>query len=157
MAGPAVEATKQALYYYGPSLLTQQYYEKHKKPPGFLDRLQGAAGPHKTGADPHIAGRALDIILFAKNPQEKDYADRIVQVFLGQRKKMNFVSVVYNGWEWNGQGVRFPHVDEAHKTHIHIEWGKSGIGIATFASDLEDALYSEFSGGNFESGDYAAG
>ncbi len=73
MAGPAVEATKQALYYYGPSLLTQQYYEKHKKPPGFLDRLQGAAGPHKTGADPHIAGRALDIILFAKDPQEKDF------------------------------------------------------------------------------------
>ena len=135
MAGAAVTATQNALYYYGPSLLTQNYWEPAKKPPGWLSRLQAAAGPHKDkSTDPHAAGRALDIILFAKNPQEKDYADRIVRVFLGLKDKMKFISVIYNDWEWNGQGVKFPHKDAAHKTHIHIEWGKAGVGSSTFAS-----------------------
>jgi hypothetical protein len=157
MAGAAVEATQRALYYYGPSLVTEEYWEANKKPPGYLPRLQAAAGPHKSGGDPHIAGRALDIILFAKNPVEKDYADRIVRVFVGLKEKMKFTSVVYNGWEWNGRGVKFPHVDEAHKTHIHIEWGQTGVALTEFVSDLEDALYNEFSGDNIASGNYGVG
>ncbi|HEU0049578.1 MAG TPA: hypothetical protein VFQ43_18470 [Nitrososphaera sp.] len=162
MAGLAVETTRRALYYFGPSLLTEQYWEQfrrdknNKLDPGWLDRLQAAAGPHKDKTtDPHAACRALDIILFAKNPQEKDYADRIVQVFLGLKEKMKFISVIYNGWEWNRNGVKFPHVDEAHKTHIHIEWSSAGVGIAEFSSALEDALYNEFSTGNISSGSYA--
>jgi hypothetical protein len=154
MAGAAVEATKRALYYFGPDLVSQSYWEAGKK--DYLPRLQAAAGPHKSGNDPHIAGRALDIILFAKEPGEKAYADRIVQVFLGLRAKMRFVSVVYNNWEWNGHGSKFPHVDEEHKTHIHIEWGATGAAQNDFASDLEDALYNEFSGGNIASGAYGA-
>ncbi len=70
---------------------------------------------------------------------------------------MKFISVVYNDSEWNGSGVKFPHVDEAHKTHIHIEWGKTGIALNNFASSLEDALFNEFSGENIASGDYAVG
>ena len=83
MAGGAVEGTRKALYYYGPSILTQQYWDPSVKPKGgWLSRLQAAAGPHKDKAtDPHAAGRALDIILFAKDPRGKDYADRLVQVF----------------------------------------------------------------------------
>ena len=159
MAGLAVYATHRALYYFGPSLLTQQYWEPTKKPkPGWLSRLQSAPGPHKTkSTDPHVAGRALDIILFANDPEEKDYADRIVQIFLRLRQKMKFISIVYNGWEWNGAGVKFPHVDEVHKTHIHIEWGNAGVAQSDFASDLEDELYTEFSSGNISSGDYAVG
>ena len=164
MAGLAVESTKRALYYYGPSILTQQYWEAHKRDakgnlaPGWLDRLQAAPGPHKDkDKDPHAAGRALDLILFANNPQEKDYADRIVRIFLSLKQNMKFISVVYNNWEWNSAGSKFPHVDEAHKTHIHIEWGQTGVGSGDFASDLEDALYQEFAGGNIRSGDYATG
>ena len=159
MAGPAVAATQKALDYFGPSLLTQEYWDAAVKPSGgWLPRLQAAAGPHKDKTkDPHAAGRALDIILFAKEPREKDYADRIVQVFLGLKQKMRFISIVYNGWEWNGQGVRFPHKDEAHKTHIHIEWSTVGVGLSDFASDLEDALYAEFSSGNVASGSYGMG
>ena len=44
-----------------------------------------------------------------------------------------------------------------HVTHIHIEWDKTGVGLDKFASDLEDALYNEFSAGNISSGDYAVG
>ena len=162
MAGLAVEATSRALFYFGPSILTQEYWEaakrdaNNKPAPGYMGRLQAAPGPHKDkDKDPHSAGRALDIILFAKNPQEKDYADRIVQVFLGLKGKMKFISVIYNGWEWNGAGVRFPHVDEAHKTHIHIEWSATSVALSTFASDLEDALYNEFANENISTGDYA--
>ena len=158
MAGAAVEATQRALYYYGPSLLTQQYWDAAVKPKGgLLPRLQAAAGPHKNAStDPHAAGRALDIILFAKDATEKDYADRIVQVFLKLKDKMHFISVIYNGSEWNGAGGKFSHIDEAHKTHIHIEWSKTGVGLPNFASDLEDALYNEFASDNLSSGDYQA-
>jgi hypothetical protein len=64
-----------------------------------LPRLQAAAGPHKSGADPHIAGRALDIILFASVNGERDYADRLVDVFLGLKAQMRFIAIIYNGWE----------------------------------------------------------
>lgn len=159
MAGVAVEATMRALQYFGPSLLTQQYWDASVKPHGgWLSRLQAAPGPGRTSSsDPHVAGRALDIILFAKETNEKDYADRIVQVFLNLRAKMVFISVIYNLWEWNGAGLKFPHIDEAHKTHIHIEWSGGGVSNSDFASDLEGALYNEFSGGNLASGDYATG
>ncbi len=102
-----------------------------------------------------MPGLALDIILFASEPAEKDYADRIVQVFMSSKDKMSFISVIYNGWEWNGAGKKFPHVDEAHKTHIHIEWSGGGVSKNSFASDLEDALLQEFSADNISSGDYA--
>ena len=158
MAGAAPEATKTALYYYGPSLVTENYWDKSVKPKGgWLPRLQAAAKPGGTSTNPHVNGRALDIILFASEPIERDYADRIVRVFVGLKSTMGFVSIVYNDWEWNGQGVKFPHVDQEHKTHIHIEWGKTSVGSRSFASDLEDALYAEFSGGNLASGDYATG
>ncbi len=157
MAGIAVEKTIHALNYFGPSLLNQKYWDASVPPKGgWLPRLQAAPGPGRTSAtDPHIAGRALDIILFASDANEKDYADRIVQVFLGLKAKMSFIAVIYNGWEWNGAGIKFAHKDEAHKTHIHIEWSGGGVSNSDFASDLEDALYNEFSGGNISSGDYA--
>jgi hypothetical protein len=161
MAGRAVEATQKALYNYGPGLLTKAYWDKaaNKGKGSWLPRLQAAAGPHKDKTtDPHAAGRALDIVLFANDPTEKDFADRIVQVFLNLKAGMRFISVIYNEKEWNGAGVQFPRGGDAmnrHVTHIHIEWGKTGVGIDSFGSDLEDALYNEFSAGNISSGDYA--
>ena len=161
MAGRAVDATQKALYNFGPGLLTQNYWDKaaNKGKGGWLSRLQAAAGPHKDkSTDPHAAGRALDIILFANDPTERDFADRIVQVFLAQRVAMGWIAVIYNGREWNRAGLEFPRSGDAvnrHVTHIHIEWAKAGVGIDNFASDLEDALYNEFSAGNISSGNYA--
>jgi hypothetical protein len=160
MSGLAVEVTKKALKYFGPSLVAEEYWDNsaNKGKGGWLPRLQDAPGPHKTDSkDPHIGGRALDIILFAKRPTEKSFADRIVEVFLDLKKEMHFISVVYNGWEWNQSGVKFPHVDEAHKTHIHIEWSSAGVAAADFGPALEDRLYLKFSAGNLASGDYATG
>jgi hypothetical protein len=153
MAGAAVEATKRALGSFGPPLLNQKYWDSSRRPPGLLSRLQAAAGPHKSGADPHIAGRALDIILFAKIPGEKDCADRLVKIFLGLKAQMHFIDIVYNGWEWNGAGVKFKRKGDQHTTHIHIEWSSAGVDRANFAGELSDALYHEFSAGNFDSGD----
>src|ERR1022692_4053994 len=105
MAGPAVAATLHALSYYGPSILTQDYWETNAKDKDgnrtakWMARLQAAPRDDRTAStDPHVAGRALDIILFAKQPNEKDYADRIVQVFLSLKAKMSFISVIYNLW-----------------------------------------------------------
>jgi hypothetical protein len=61
-------------------------------------------------------------------------------VFLGLKAKMSFISIVYNDWEWNGQGAMFPHIDQEQDPHSH-----------------RVALYAEFSGGNLASGDYAIG
>ena len=158
MAGAATEATKTALFYYGPSLVTENYWDAFAKPKAaWLPRLQAAAKSGGTSTNSHVNGRALDIVLFASEPIERDYANRIVRVFVGLKAKIGFISIVYNDWEWNGQGAMFPHIDQEHKTHIHIEWGKTGVGNRSFASDLEDALYAEFSGGNLASGDYGMG
>jgi hypothetical protein len=169
MAGPAVNATEHALSYFGPSLLTQKYWDRSvqnkdgKTVGGWLDRLQSAPGPGRTSStDPHIAGRALDIILFRDVPIEKGYADRIVQIFLNMRASMNFIAVIYNRWEWNGAGDRFPRpprdpkIDfEPHDTHIHIEWSAVGLAKNSFASDLEDALTNEFMSTTIATGDWA--
>jgi hypothetical protein len=146
MAGKAVEVTRRALESFGPWILNQLYYEPAAKPKGkLMSRLQAAAGPHKDKVkDPHAAGLALDIILFARDASEKDWADRIIDVFLDLRTSMNFVSVIYNGWEWNGAGVKFQHADEAHKTHIHIQWGKTGVALGGFQGALETALGQQF-------------
>ena len=163
MAGRAVEATQKALYNFGPGLLTRNYWDQaaNNRKGAWLGRLQAAAGPHKDkDTDPHSAGRALDIILFAADPSEKDFADRIVKVFLDLKSKISFISVIYNGKEWNAAGVQFPRSGDAvnrHVTHIHIEWGKTGVCVDAFGADLEDALYNEFSAGNISSGDYAVG
>lgn len=157
MAGLAVEMTKRILFEQGPSILREKYYEKYQKKPGYLERLQAAAGPHKSGNDPHIAGRALDIVLRANIPYEYYIGNFLVQAFLTARVPMNWISVIYNHWEWNGAGVRFPRqktlkdksgkptkIDDVifgHVTHIHIEWSSSGVASANFEKDLINALH----------------
>ena len=60
-----------------------------------LPRLQSA--PHAGGAgsgDPHDAGLALDIILFASTEYERNLADQIVQAFLNMREDMRWAAVI---------------------------------------------------------------
>jgi hypothetical protein len=150
MAAIVVETTKWVLENYGPDILMRQYWETHrtdekgkKLPDAYMDRLQAAAGSHKKDGDPHKSGRALDIILFADKPEEKRVADALVEVFLGLKRKMNFISLIYNGWEWNGAGHRFPHGSDPvtrHITHIHIEWGETGMGLTDFQEALAGAV-----------------
>jgi len=138
MAGPVVETTSRILGRFGPTLLGSEYWEANPakgSKPGYLPRLGSAAGPHKSGDDPHIAGRALDIVLFASRPNEKSLADALVQVLLKLKDKLKFISVVYNGSEWNGAGQKFAH--PGHVTHIHIEWGAASMSHTGFEADLE--------------------
>jgi len=155
MAGPAVELTQQALLEAGHPLLAETYFDKSAKPPKRLPRLQAAAGPHKSGGDPHIAGRALDIILFANQDMERAIADDLVEIFLELRDKMKWIAVIYNGYEWNGQGMKFekkrkvdgkPVSDPEfeHRTHIHIEWGQSSVNTVDFGDELEGRLADAF-------------
>jgi hypothetical protein len=148
MAGVAVNITERVLRENGPFILRTPYWEKNtgkdkftnkNRPPGWLPRLQSAAGPHKKGADPHIAGRALDIILFANHPSERELAEAIVKVFLDLRPKMGWVSVIYNGSEWYSNGTKHPRgggPENRHVTHIHIEWGQTSVLNGKFEADL---------------------
>jgi hypothetical protein len=142
MAGLVVESTKRILYENLPKL-REQYWEESARPPKWMDRLQAAAGPHKSGNDPHIAGRALDIILFASQPLELEMANDLVEVFLGLREKMKWIAVIYNSEEWNRAGLKFPRTgspENRHVTHIHVEWDAANINLVGFEADLAAAL-----------------
>ncbi len=144
MASLVVEKTKGLLFEHVP-ILQEQYWEKFAAggKGKWMDRLQASAGPHKSGKDPHIAGRALDIILFASDGRERFVADQLVEVFLGLRESMHWSAVIYNGSEWNYAGQKLPRTGDAinrHVTHIHIEWRASDVNHTGYESDLADAL-----------------
>lgn len=65
-------------------------------------------------------------------------ADDLVQAFLSVKSKLNFISLIYNDWEWNGAGQKFPHA--GHKTHIHIEWSGSSMNHTGYEADLGAAV-----------------
>jgi hypothetical protein len=148
MAGIAVNITERILRDYGPYLLHSQYWETStgtdkftgkKLKPGYLPRLQSSAGTHKSGNDPHIAGRALDIILFASNQYEKELAEDLIQIFLELRTKMGWIDLIYNGSEWYSDGsknVRGGNEINRHLTHIHIEWGQNSVNKHDFEASL---------------------
>jgi hypothetical protein len=144
MASIVVETTKNILYTHGPSILKEKYLEKSAPgKPKMMDRLQAAAGPHKSGADPHIAGRALDIILFASEGRDKFVADQLVEMFLKLRPKMKWIAVIYNGWEWNRSGIKLVRSGDAinrHVTHIHIEWAAADANYNGFEAELTQAV-----------------
>ena len=122
---------------YGPPILNTTYKDVAAKKQ--LPRLQGPAGSHKSGNDPHIQGRAIDIILFANIENERKCADEIVDVFLTVREKMKWLAVVYNKRQWNWAGTEFPRGGDLisqHVTHIHIEWAMAFSASAAWEQDL---------------------
>jgi hypothetical protein len=122
---------------HGPSILNTTYKDVAAKVN--LPRLQGPAGSHKSGNDPHIQGRAIDIILFANIESERKVADELVDVFLTVREKMKWLAVVYNKRQWNWAGQEFPRggdIISQHVTHIHIEWAMGFAASAAWEQDL---------------------
>ena len=146
MAGLAINNTEKIIRENGPSIVREQYWEKYVpkgQEPGWKDRLQSAAGPHKSGGDPHLAGRALDIVLFADKPNERLVAERIVSAFLNLREQMKWISVIYNGTEWNKDGAAMPRGGDAinrHVTHIPREWSSAEINHTGFEESLAAEL-----------------
>jgi hypothetical protein len=145
MATLAVETTKRVLFEKGPYILQTNYFDHNLRGKKIsLPRLQGPGGPHKTSNhDPHNEGRALDIILFASEMGERLTADQLVEVFLEVRETMKWSAVIYNNWEWNGAGKKFPRGGDAinrHVTHIHIEWTAASSANGAFEDELTDAL-----------------
>lgn len=153
MSGLVVENTKKILFQKIPKL-REQYWEKSSTPPQWMDRLQAAAGPHKSGNDPHIAGRALDIVLFSSEPGELEVANNIVKVFLEAREKMKWIAVIYNREQWHRNGLKTPRLKKGdpsfeHLTHIHIEWDAASMSHTGFELDLEKGLNRVITGVTF--------
>ena len=127
---------------HGPAILSTTYKDGAAK--ASLPRLQGPAGSHKTAStDPHIQGRAIDIILFATIESERKVADELVDVFLTVREKMKWLAVIYNKKQWNWAGQELPRggdIISQHITHIHIEWAMAFAASAGWEQDLIDEL-----------------
>ena len=124
---------------HGPSILSTTYKDVAAKVQ--LPRLQGPAGSHKTDSnDPHIQGRAIDIILFGNIESERKVAD---ELFLTVREKMKWLAVIYNKKEWNWAGKEFPRggdIINQHITHIHIEWAMAFAATVGWEEDLINEL-----------------
>jgi hypothetical protein len=148
MAKKAVEMTVLALRGAGPSILKSQF--------GGLPRLQAAPDDKHVGAkDPHVGGRALDIILLADRDYERLFADMIVEVFLEMRDDMRWGAVIYNKVEWTSAGQELPRIWNPkmkekdpvrfeHTTHIHIEWSTANAERGDFWIGLVEALRERF-------------
>jgi hypothetical protein len=138
----AVATGISVLRQFGPSILNTNYRDVAAKKD--LPRLQGPAGSHKTDShDPHIEGRAIDIILFANIENERQVADKLVEVFLAVRDKMKWLALIYNKKEWNWAGTQFPRGGDAirqHTTHIHIEWRMADAASTAWEQDLANEL-----------------
>lgn len=149
MAYLVVENTMRVLFE-NSNILKEKYWETSGTP-RFLPRLQAAAGAHKTGDDPHIIGTALDIILRSNIVYELTIADQLIEVFLQLREKMRWNCIVYNCWEWNGKGLKFPRHSKTnpklntsssflHLTHIHIQWAIADGNRTGFEAELANAV-----------------
>ncbi len=152
MAYLVVENTKKVLFE-NSNILKEKYWEESAPGgPKWMGRLQAAAGSHKHGNDPHIIGTALDIILRANIPYELNFADQLIDVFINLQEKMRWNCIVYNRWEWNGRGIKFPRHSKnpkqnsdssfLHLTHIHLQWDVSLGNHTGFESELSDAVAS---------------
>lgn len=140
----------------GSSFLAGTYQTDFPKESG--NRLQAAPGSHcepgstlpsgqtckyNPGSDPHQFGLALDIILFANRPAEREFADGLVDIFMYLREKMKWGVIIYNHVTTDGFGGPKPHTGaNKHTTHIHIDWGASNAGTTGFAGDVERELKS---------------
>lgn len=130
MAQPAIEELKLTLMGTIP-FLAGTYGEGNGKS---LPRLQSAAGDHsknpdyKPAKDPHVDGRALDIILFATNPKEKIIGENIFAMFHAYKEEMNWTAIIFNKYtvdDFGGPRLYERNNWNDHSTHIHIEWSPS--------------------------------
>jgi hypothetical protein len=160
MAQPAVETLKRALLANGPPILKTTVFDHyaHGKPVNG-PRLQTAGrGPP---GDVHNTGRALDIMLYARQPPAfvAPYTDEsligygLVNIFLGLQSAMKWETMIYDQKEWNSVGTVFPRKKAAydpanpmdrinfeHLSHIHIDWSFANAATTDFYDALTDAF-----------------
>lgn len=145
MACPAINELLQALSSRFP-ILAGTYLEKSTKPPSQQRRLQAAPGVHTSPtydpkADPHVAGLALDIILFVGVLPEKNLAENLVDVFVAHKDQMKWSAIIYNWATTDDFGGPKPYSGRnKHDTHIHIEWPASRANTTGFTSDIQNDL-----------------
>jgi hypothetical protein len=145
MAQQAIEELKLALMGTIP-LLNGTYQEGNGKA---YPRLQSAPGDHsknpdyKPAADPHVDGRALDIILFASELKEKIIAENIFAMFNAFKEELRWASIIYNRYtidDFGGPRLYERNNWNDHRTHIHIEWSATKAGTSGFKDLIWEEL-----------------
>jgi flagellar protein FlgJ len=83
------------------------------------------AGTNKKSA--HAEGRALDIHLHVKHPDEKLIADRLYRIFIEVAFETGIDNVIWNRNIWSRAKGEHPyHGQNPHTDHIHVEFTKPG-------------------------------
>ncbi len=155
MAGKAVTLLERILRSRGPALLRTpcfSHYHKVTRKAVMGSRLQ-AAGRGGEG-DAHNTGRALDIIVYAREPPqfekvsiERTIGYRLVDAFMQAREDMRWNLMIYDQEQWDENGISsvriakpgttgMAKVDHEHLTHIHIQFAMADKDFDEF----EDAL-----------------
>jgi hypothetical protein len=107
-------------------------------------RLQTQPAPKDTSG-PHIEGRALDILLFAEVPVERDIGEQLVEFFLYRQDVIRWDTLIYFRREWSSQDSVKPRIgtsgrDFEHKTHIHIDWAAHNRDLDDFKTSIAQEL-----------------
>jgi hypothetical protein len=89
------------------------------------------AGTNKKSA--HAEGRALDVHLSVKQPDEKLIADRLFQIFIEAAYQTGIDNVIWNRMIWSrSRGRHTYHGQNPHIDHIHVEFTKSGSQLSVW-------------------------
>ncbi len=110
------------------------------------------AGTNKKSA--HAEGRALDIHLSVKRPEEKLIADRLYRIFIEAANETGIDNVIWHREIWSrARGEHAYHGQNPHTDHIHVEFTKPGsqltvwhlldLKVAQLRTGLEDLSHSQ--------------
>ena len=86
---------------------------------------RNVAGTHTKSA--HAEGRALDIHLSVKHPDQKLIADDLYRIFIEAASQTGIDNVIWNRKIWSqAKGQHTYHGQNPHTDHIHLEFTRSG-------------------------------
>jgi hypothetical protein len=142
MASLAAEEPRNTLATTFPDILETIFYDKGagKK----LLRLQAPVGTDQNSStydasnDPNVKGLALDILLFANDPDrplEQQLAENLVDLFGYYKGQMQWSCVICNRVTADDYGGSQSYSGNPDTTHIHIEWPASGGTTTGFFGD----------------------
>lgn len=108
-----------------------------------------------TTKSPHAEGRAIDIHLNARDPEQRGLGDQLVLVFTRKARQLGIDNVIWNHqiWSVSYSGPRSYIGQNPHTDHVHVEFTREGsqqlilpaidLDIAVIRSGLED-LYQAY-------------
>jgi hypothetical protein len=88
------------------------------------------------GHQDHSEGRAVDLGLFASQPEEAQLAGELISLLLANSKELGWAYFIWNRQIWSGDtGTPTAYTgDNPHTDHIHISWSRENSQRSHFPS-----------------------